>query len=83
METMIVEVSVPAISKTFDFQLPAAGIVGDITAEIIRILTQTQQGIAFDGDYPMLCHLGNGRILNPGDPLAVAGVYDGVSLMLI
>ena len=39
METMIVEVAVPAINKTFDFQLPAAGIVRDVLAEMIRILS--------------------------------------------
>lgn len=83
METMIVEISVPAISKTYDFQLPAAGIVRDIIAEITRILVETQHGVTFDNHYPMLCHLNDGRILNPDDPLAVAGVYDGVSLMLI
>lgn len=83
METMIVEISVPAISKTFDFQLPAGGIVRDIISEITRILVETQHGISFDNHYPMLCHLDDGRILNLDDPLAVAGVYDGVSLMLI
>ena len=83
METMIVEISVPAISKTFDFQLPTAGVVRDIIAEITHILIETQHGITFDKSYPMLCHLNDGRILNPDDALAVAGVYDGVSLMLI
>lgn len=83
METMIVEISVPAISRTYDFQLPAGGLVRDIIAEITRLLVETQHGIVFDSHYPMLCHLDDGRILNPNDPLAVAGVYDGVSLMLI
>ena len=83
METMIVEISVPAISKTFDFQLPTSGVVRDIIAEITRILIETQHGITFDKQYPMLCHINDGRILNPEDALAVAGVYDGVSLMLI
>jgi uncharacterized ubiquitin-like protein YukD len=83
METMIVEISIPAISKTYDFQLPAGGIVHDVIAEIIRILVETQSSISFDKHYPMLCHLNDGRILNPNDTLAAAGVYDGVSLMLI
>ncbi len=83
METMIVEVAVPAINRTFDFQLPAAGIVRDVLAEMIRILTETQPGLTFDGDCPMLCHLDDARILDMDDPLAVAGVYDGVRLMLV
>lgn len=83
METMIVEISVPAISKTFDFQLPAAGIVRDIAKEIAHILEQSELGLVFDRHYPMLCHINNGRILNPDDTLAAAGVYDGISLMLL
>ncbi len=80
---MIVEISVPAISKTFDFQLPAAGIVRDIIREIIRILEQTENCAVFDDEYPMLCHIDDGRILNLDDTIAAAGVYDGVSLMLL
>ena len=83
METMIVEISVPAIDRTFDFQLPASGLVQDVITEIINILEQTQLGVTFDRTYPILCHLDDGRILNYDDPLASAGVYDGVSLMLI
>ena len=83
METMIAEIIVPAVSKSFDFQLPAAGVVRDITAEIIRILEQTERCAVFDRDYPMLCHVDDGRILNPADTLAAAGVFDGVRLMLI
>lgn len=83
METMIVEICVPAISKTFDFQLPSGGIVHDMIAEIVRVLLETQRGLSFDDRYPMLCHVTDGRILNENDTLAGAGVYDGVSLMLL
>ena len=83
METMIVEIYIPAVNQSFDFQLPASGLVGDVTLEMIRILEQTQPGLAFDRNNPIICHLDDGRILNPGDPLASAGVYDGVRLMLL
>ena len=83
METMIVEISVPAINRTFDFQLPAGGLVQDVTAEVIRILEQSQPGLSFDREYPVMCHLDDGRLLNPEDSLASAGLYDGVRLMLL
>ena len=83
METMIVEISVPAINETFDFQLPASGMVRDVTTEVARILEETQPGLTFDPESPMLCHLVDGRILSPNDTLAAAGVYDGVRLMLL
>ena len=57
METMIVEIFIPAISGSFDFQVPSAGLVGEMIGEIVEILEQTQPGLTFDRDYPMLCHL--------------------------
>lgn len=83
METMIVELFVPAISRSFDFQLPAGGVVRGMIAEIVRILEQTQPGLNFDRDNPILCHLDDGRVLDPNDNLASAGVFDGVRLMLL
>ena len=83
METMIVEIFVPAASRSFDFQLPASGVIRNTIMEIIRILELTQPGLVFDRTYPLLCHLDDGRLLNPDDTLAIAGVYDGVKLMLI
>lgn len=83
METMIVEINVPAINQSFDFQMPASGVVRDVIQEIVRILELTQLGLVFDPDYPMMCHLDDGRILELDDTLASAGVYDGVQLMLL
>ncbi|MBQ9459273.1 MAG: EsaB/YukD family protein [Oscillospiraceae bacterium] len=83
METMIVEIQVPAISRAYDFQLPAGSVVRDVISEIINILEQSESCAAFDRDYPMLCHVDDGRILNPNDTIADCGVYDGVKLMLI
>lgn len=83
METMIAEILIPAISKTFDFQLPSFGVVRDVIREIIYILEQTEACAVFDGEYPMLCHVDDGRILNPGDTLAEAGVFDGNRLLLL
>lgn len=83
METLIAEISVPGISKTFDFQLPSFGIVQDVIQEIIYILEQTESCAVFDEAYPMLCHVDDGRILDPADTLAEAGVFDGNRLLLL
>lgn len=83
METLIAEIAVPAISKTFDFQLPSFGIVRDVIQEIIYILEQTEACAIFDEVYPMLCHVDDGRILDPDSTLAEAGVFDGNRLLLL
>lgn len=83
METIIVEVFVPATSSTFDFRLPAGGRVYDVTYEIIRILETTQQNQSFDSEHPVLCDLDSGRILNPSLTIAECGLHDSARLQLV
>ena len=83
METIIVELFIPATSSTFDFRLPAAGRIHDITEEIIRILETTQQNQCFDKAHPVLCDLDTGRILNPTQTVAECGLHDSARLQLV
>lgn len=83
METIIVELSVPAISSTFDFRLPSSGRVCDIVDEIIRILEATQQNLRFDKELPMLCDMDRGCPLNPEARIAETGIRDSSRLMLV
>ena len=83
METIIVEIYVPATSSTFDFRLPAAGRIYDITEEIIRILEATQQNQCFDKTHPVLCDLDTGRILNPAQTVAECALHDSARLALV
>lgn len=83
METIIVEIFVPATSSTFDFRLPAAGRVYDIVNEIIRILEGTQQNQAFDKEHPILCDLDSGRMLDPSLTIAQCGLHDSARLQLV
>ena len=83
METIIVEIFIPAISSSFDFRLPAVGRVADIINEITYILTTTQQNLEFDDTYPMLCDLKSGVVLDPALFIAETGIRDGSQLMLV
>ena len=83
METIIVEIFVPATTSTFDFRLPATGRIYDITQEIIRILESTQQNQGFDKEYPLLCDLDSGRILDPAKTVAECGLHDSARLQLV
>jgi len=83
MESIIVELYIPAISATFDFRLPASARVCDVTDEIIRILEATQQNLRFDKELPMLCDVSSGRALNPAAYIAETGVRDSSRLMLV
>lgn len=83
METIIVEIYIPAISSSFDFRLPASGRVCDVVDEIIRILETTQQNLLFDKNHPMLCDTDRGRVLNPADSIAETGLRDSSRLILV
>ncbi|MBQ8088424.1 MAG: hypothetical protein IJ074_11970 [Clostridia bacterium] len=83
METIIVELYVPAISSTFDFSIPATGRVCDTVAEIVRILEATQQNLEFDKEMPMLCDLEHGVPLKPNAYIAETGIHDSSRLMLV
>lgn len=83
METIIVEINIPAISSTFDFRLPSTGRVYDVVNEIIRILEATQQNLRFDTDLPMLCDIDRGVPLNPEALIAEVGIHDSSRLMLV
>lgn len=83
MQTIIVEIYVPAISGRFDFRFPSTGNVGDIIGEVIRILETTQQNLLFDKAQPMLCDPERELLLDPRDTIAEAGLQDGAQLILL
>ena len=83
MQTIIVEIFVPATSASFDFRLPSTGRIGDITSEVIRILETTQQNLLFDKEQPVLCDRERDVILKPRDTVAEAGLRDGAQLILV
>ena len=83
METIIVELFVPATSSTFDFQLPSTGRVSDIVNEIIRILEATQQNLLFDKELPVLCDVEHGYNLDPASYIAQTELHDGSRLILV
>ncbi len=82
MQSIIVEIHVPATSASFDFRLPSTGKIGDIVTEIIRILETTQQNLLFDREQPMLCDCERGIVLKRHETVAEAGLQDGAKLML-
>ena len=83
METIIVEIYIPAITQSFDFRLPASGRVCDVIDEIIRILEITQQNLMFDKKAPMLCDVEQGVVLDPSRHIAETGLHDSSRLVLL
>lgn len=83
MQTIIVEVFVPAVSESFDFRLPSTAYLKDVVDEVIRILEATQHNLMFDKEQPMLCDRNCNKALNLWETVAEAGLQDGVRLILV
>ena len=83
MQSIIVEVYVPATSASYDFRLPSTARVGEVVGEMLRILEATQQNLLFDKAHPVLCDRERGVLLKTLDTVAEAGLQDGSRLILI
>jgi len=83
METVIVEVSVPAVNEKFDFKLPSTGKIKDVTDELVRMIQVTRKNVMFDPDMTLLCDLENGKVFNPYLTVAEQHITDGSSLQLL
>lgn len=83
MQTIIVEVYLPATSESYDFRLPAQGRIGDICREMVRILESTRQNLLIDAEYPLLCERDAGKVLPDWQTVGEAGLRDGSRLLLL
>ena len=83
MDRIVVEVFVPAINRSFDFDLPAQAKAAEVTAELIRIVQTTQKHIAFDPANAMLCDLEKGSVVPQDVFLSDEGIRDSHRLMLL
>ena len=83
METVIVEISVPAINEKIDFRLPSTAKIKDVIAEIARILETVKGNLQFDPDTLLLCDLDKGAVLNPSQTVADQHLQDGATLELV
>ena len=80
MEKIIVEIVVPALGRSFDFELPAQSSGKDVTTHSAMILQKLNPGLNFQ--QPELYDIETGTILTDQAMLAASGVRDGSRLML-
>lgn len=80
MEKIIVEISVPALGRTFDFELPAQNGGRETAEDVAAILSRINPELRMET--PELYDTANGLCLNGRPSLSAAGVRDGSRLML-
>lgn len=83
METIVVEIVVPACNGAYDFVVPAAASAREIIGEMVRILEEVGQNVSFVRDGTQLCDMEQCLILEGGLSLVEQSVLGGSRLMLI
>lgn len=83
METIQIEVFLPATDDTVEFLLPTGRPIAELLREMIRQITAVKMNICFDEQTtPCLCDMERRILLNPASTLAQSGVKNGARLLL-
>lgn len=81
---ILVDVYVPALDKTYDFQLDENVRIDELTAEIAEMLLRERRlGENKNVDEFILCSMDNQVILNDETTLSENGITNGGKLMLV
>lgn len=83
MESVLVEVFIPATDSVHDFMLPANGRIATVALQMAEALESVERNIAFDRKNLTLCDRLARRILPPEATLYDCGIVDGSSLILL
>ena len=85
---IIVNISIPALEKTYNFSVEEKAQIGDLIDEV-SLLVYQKEGLAFEGDPKtvfqemLLCSLDKGLHFDRNSSLADYGICDGSELMLV
>lgn len=83
METIVVEIFLPAISQSYDFIMPVHVPVGSIIKTLIDVVASCTGSALIDGTHPCLCDMTARRPIPPEKTLAQCGIRDSARLMLL
>lgn len=81
MQTIMVEILLPAIDAEVEFLLPTNRYICELLPEIILQITTVKQNIEFDKT-PVLCDCTRHMILNPSQTIYELGIQNGARLLL-
>ena len=79
---ILVDIYVPSIGNTYDFQLDEEVPVGNVIEEISEMIGQKEH-CRIVGDMTMLCAQKDRQILHRDDTLAQCHIVTGDSLLLV
>lgn len=80
---ILVDVEVPALGMSYDFELDEEAMVSELTEKIMSLVGE-QEGVALEKEKDMLLAAFQGKlILEKGQSLSEQGVVNGHRLILI
>lgn len=83
MDKILVEVYVPAASRSFDIFIPRGSKIHELIPLIAAVVNEETQGYYIAGENALLCDRGTCGILNINTAVGEAGLRNGSQLVLI
>lgn len=81
---ILVDISVPSVDSSYDFQLDEDASIYNIIGEISELISQKEHcEVVGNTESLMLCTLKNRRVLSINRTLREEGIQTGDSLMLV
>lgn len=83
METIIIEIMLGNNGEVVEFMLPAHVPLGALLQDIVAMIEQVNQTVAFDKNSIVLVDIEHNNLLRPDWTLAQNQVHDGSRLMIL
>lgn len=81
---ILVDIKVPSVDCTYDFQLDEDSTIYNIVGEVSELISQKEHcNVVGSSENLMLCLLGSNRVLSVNSTLRESGVKTGDSLILV
>ena len=81
---ILVDIYIPSLDKTYDFQVDEGTPVGNLVMEIAEMVgNETKTKSRLSAEKFLLCSMDQGRILKKSSTLGSCGIQNGSRLMLV
>ncbi len=83
MERVLVEVYLPAASKSFDIYIPLSSKISEVLLLVSKVISELSDGTFLAAEDTVLCDAVSGNILNINMSVYESGIKNGAKLILI
>ena len=82
MEKVVIEVFVPTINKSYDFNIPCFMAVRDLTSLVTKTINEYEE-ISIDAAHTILCRSDTGEMIKDNCLVCQANIVNGSKIIMI